>query len=130
MNMYPVPKDSYPHRVISSVSIKFPKNFQPVGVSYNLIPSFFVTLSRAPDVGILRAAPLIFYLRKRAELEVKTAIESDGVTKKAFPKIMFLSALNRCYQRLHRRQHQILGCWEAVASPGPSARPNSLHISN
>lgn len=87
----PVPKDSSPQRVISYVSIRFPKNFHPVGVSYRLIPSFLATLSRAPDVGMLLAAPLIFYFKKSWDSAVRIAMESDGVTKKDFPKIMFLS---------------------------------------
>lgn len=88
----PVPKDSYPQSEIKPSSIKLPKNFQPVGVSYNLTPNFCATLSTAPEVGILLATPLIFYFKNKSEWAAKTASESEGVTKKFFPKIIFLSA--------------------------------------
>lgn len=40
----PVPKLSSPHRESLPASIKFPKNFQPVGVSYRSICSVLATL--------------------------------------------------------------------------------------
>ena len=38
-------------------SMRLPKNFQPVGTSKHLRPSFSATLSSAPLVGILLATP-------------------------------------------------------------------------
>ncbi len=56
------------------------------------MPSFLATISTAPDVGILLATPLIFYFKNRSEWAAKIARESEGVTKKFLPKIIFLSA--------------------------------------
>lgn len=42
----PVPKLSSPHRDSLFASIKFPKNFQPVGVSYKAIFVAWATLQR------------------------------------------------------------------------------------
>jgi hypothetical protein len=53
--------------------------------------SFLATLSTAPEVGMLLATPLIFFFRNTSELAVNTASESEGVTKKCLPKIIFLS---------------------------------------
>ena len=56
------------------------------------MPNFSATVSTAPEVGILLATPRILDLRKSYEFVAKTAKESDGVTKKFFPKIMLRSA--------------------------------------
>lgn len=69
-----------------------PKNFHPVGVSYNFTPNFYATLSTAPDVGILLATPFNLCFKNRSECAAKIANESDGVTKKFLPNIIFLSA--------------------------------------
>ena len=42
-----------------SASNKFPKNFHPVGTSKKLMFNLAQTWSKAPEVGILRAAPEI-----------------------------------------------------------------------
>ena len=55
----PVPKLSSPQMWILPASSRLPKNFQPVGVSKFSRPSYFVTLSRAPEVGMDLAAPAI-----------------------------------------------------------------------
>lgn len=70
------------------------------------MPSFFVTLSRAPDVGMLLAAPLIFYFKKRCDSAARTAIESEGVTKNFLPRIMLRSKLDITNLRLHHKQLQ------------------------
>lgn len=89
----PVPKLSSPHILIIEASIKFPKNFHPVGVSNKfLIPNLAETLSRAPLVGILLAHPNNYPYKKDPELAAKIAKLSEGVTKNYFPKIIFLSA--------------------------------------
>lgn len=76
------------------MSIKLPKNFQPVGVSNRLsILSFCATLSIDPLVGIDLATPNNFYPLKTDELlAANTASESEGVTKNRLPKIMLRSA--------------------------------------
>ena len=89
----PVPKLSSPHKFIKPASIRFPKNFQPVGVSNKfLIPFYWETLSNAPDVGIDLAIPNNPFLNIAWELAAINATESDGVTKNYLPKIIFLSA--------------------------------------
>ena len=55
----PVPNDSYPHSYINPASIRFPKNFHPVGVSYIFKSFFNETSSIALEVGMLRATPKI-----------------------------------------------------------------------
>lgn len=47
MSDLPVPKLSSPHRDSLFASIKFPKNFQPVGVSYKAIFVAWATLPRS-----------------------------------------------------------------------------------
>mmetsp|Transcript_5427 Transcript_5427/g.9377 ORF Transcript_5427/g.9377 Transcript_5427/m.9377 type:complete len:242 (+) Transcript_5427:762-1487(+) len=54
----PVPKDSSPHTLHLSASMRLPKNFQPVGVSKKGRFSALATRSRAILVGIERATPL------------------------------------------------------------------------
>lgn len=88
----PVPNDYSPQIEIRPSYIKFPKNFQPVGVSYNFTPNFSATLSTAPDVGILLATPRNFYFKNKLECAARIANESDGVTKKFLPNIIFRSA--------------------------------------
>lgn len=89
----PVPKLSSPHKEIFPASIKFPKNFHPVGTS-NLfsIPSLAATLSMAPLVGILLATPAKGVLNTAVALAAIIAKLSEGVTKNYLPKIIFLSA--------------------------------------
>mmetsp|Transcript_37102 Transcript_37102/g.90078 ORF Transcript_37102/g.90078 Transcript_37102/m.90078 type:complete len:207 (+) Transcript_37102:573-1193(+) len=93
----PVPKLSSPHTKgeYLPLSIRFPKNFHPVGVSNNGIPLLLHTRSSAPLVGMLRAAPptpfVNWGMRPRAAWSTMTARESLGVTKKPCPSIMFLS---------------------------------------
>jgi hypothetical protein len=41
---------------------------------------------------MLLATPLIFYFKNKSECAANIARESEGVTKKFLPKIMFLSA--------------------------------------
>ena len=53
----PVPKLSSPHNVASPASSRVPKNFQPVGVSKQGMPSLAATRSTAPLVCIERATP-------------------------------------------------------------------------
>ena len=84
MWLEPVPKLSSPHIWIKFASIKFPKNFQPVGVSNNFNPNLAATLSMAPEVGIDLATPVNGELRKHSEFEARIAKESEGVTKKLF----------------------------------------------
>lgn len=56
------------------------------------MPSLWATLSTAPDVGMLRATPESFCFKKYWLKLARTASESEGVTKKFFPRIIFLSA--------------------------------------
>lgn len=89
----PVPKLSSPQRLIIPASIRFPKNFHPVGVSYNSFNYFLAaTLSNAPEVGIDLAAPINPFLNIKLALAANIANESEGVTKNYFPRIIFLSA--------------------------------------
>jgi hypothetical protein len=60
----PVPNDSSPHKAIKSYSIKFPKNFHPVGVSKHFTFNYLATLSIAPEVGMLLATPISFFFMK------------------------------------------------------------------
>jgi len=53
----PVPALSSPQIVASPASSKLPKNFQPVGVSWQGTPSAAATRSAARLVGIERAIP-------------------------------------------------------------------------
>ena len=52
-----VPKLSSPQRVMRPASSRLPKNFQPVGVSKQEMPSALATTSTAALVGIERATP-------------------------------------------------------------------------
>mmetsp|Transcript_766 Transcript_766/g.1819 ORF Transcript_766/g.1819 Transcript_766/m.1819 type:complete len:218 (-) Transcript_766:907-1560(-) len=108
MWLLPVPKDSSPQMkgVYLAVSMRLPKNFQPVGVSKKGMFLALHTRSRAHDVGMLRATPLSpplppkrakgpFLVAKygmSSQLSTSTARESEGVTKNLLPRIMFLSA--------------------------------------
>merc|ERR1719220_2744341 len=87
----PVPKDSSPqmkgvYTLVSGkylgfpLSIRLPKNFQPVGVSKHSMPFFFATRSTAPEVGMERAQPLSPSLNCgiRSELATSIARESEG----------------------------------------------------
>ena len=56
------------------------------------MPNFYATLSTAPEVGILLATPFNLFFKKRLDLLASTAKESEGVTKKFLPRIMFRSA--------------------------------------
>ena len=53
----PVPALSSPHRVARPASSRLPKNFQPVGVSKQGMPSPSATRSTAALVGMERATP-------------------------------------------------------------------------
>jgi hypothetical protein len=72
-------------------SIKFPKNFQPVGVSNKFNPNLAATLSMAPEVGIDLATPVNGELRKHSEFEARIANESEGVTKKLLLHFLLFS---------------------------------------
>ena len=99
----PVPKDSSPQingvKLVppynSSLSMRLPKNFQPVGVSKRLKFKSFATRSTAPDVGMDRATPLkppwVLKNGMLSALATMTAKESDGLTKNCFPRIMLRS---------------------------------------
>src|SRR3984957_15625689 len=78
----PVPKLSSPHSVARPASSKLPKNFHPVGVSYELIPSLAATRSAAALVGMDRATPArpLAYPGAQWALAQRIASESDGVT--------------------------------------------------
>uniref|UniRef100_A0A7C9CDK9 Uncharacterized protein n=1 Tax=Opuntia streptacantha TaxID=393608 RepID=A0A7C9CDK9_OPUST len=74
--------------------MRLPKNFQPVGTSKKGSFNFSATRSSAPLVGIDRAKPLIpswKYGIASCAFAAIIATESDGVTKKLLPRIMFLS---------------------------------------
>mmetsp|Transcript_44837 Transcript_44837/g.124674 ORF Transcript_44837/g.124674 Transcript_44837/m.124674 type:complete len:239 (+) Transcript_44837:603-1319(+) len=101
----PVPKDSSPHMkgvycFVSGkylglpLSIRLPKNFQPVGVSKHSMPFFLATRSKAPEVGMERAHPFRPSLNcgMRSELAASMANESDGETKNWELRIMLRSA--------------------------------------
>mmetsp|Transcript_24033 Transcript_24033/g.65020 ORF Transcript_24033/g.65020 Transcript_24033/m.65020 type:complete len:203 (+) Transcript_24033:791-1399(+) len=93
----PVPKDSSPQMkgVYCSQSIRLPKNFQPVGVSKKEKSRASATTSRAPEVGIERATPLIPPANcgiAALPFAARMATESEGVTKKPLPRIMLRSA--------------------------------------
>lgn len=69
-------------------SIKFPKNFQPVGTSNTSRPFALATLSIASDVGMDRARPLTPFLKYGIAFSAQSAIiatESEGVTKAPAP---------------------------------------------
>ena len=68
-------------------SIRFPKNFHPVGVTKQGMFSFLATKSSAPEVGIDLATPQSPFFLKYGMcslLAAMTASESQGVTKNAF----------------------------------------------
>ena len=48
----PVPKLSSPHKDKRPASIKFPKNFQPVGTSKNSLPEAAATLKKGNKIKI------------------------------------------------------------------------------
>mmetsp|Transcript_55333 Transcript_55333/g.165903 ORF Transcript_55333/g.165903 Transcript_55333/m.165903 type:complete len:227 (-) Transcript_55333:195-875(-) len=80
---------------MSLESMRFPKYFQPVGVSNRSNPRSLATRSTAPEVGMERATPLRPpWAAKKGMASAYAAIiarESDGVTKNWDPRIMFLS---------------------------------------
>mmetsp|Transcript_25761 Transcript_25761/g.86570 ORF Transcript_25761/g.86570 Transcript_25761/m.86570 type:complete len:321 (-) Transcript_25761:579-1541(-) len=117
----PVPNDSSPQRngTFSALSIRFPKYFQPVGVSKHLRPSFCATRSTAREVGIDRATARrpprsgANHGTHFSTLAARTARESEGVTKNWRPTTMLRSpspskAAPKSY-------------WTSVASGEPSA---------
>mmetsp|Transcript_2529 Transcript_2529/g.4754 ORF Transcript_2529/g.4754 Transcript_2529/m.4754 type:complete len:296 (+) Transcript_2529:147-1034(+) len=101
----PVPKDSSPQMngvycFVSGkylglpLSMRLPKNFQPVGVSKHSMPFFLATRSTAPEVGIDLAQPLRPSLNCgiRSALATSMAKESEGEMKNCEPRIMLRSA--------------------------------------
>ena len=91
--MIPVPKLSSPHKFIHPASIRFPKNFHPVGVSYTYFFMPTPTLSIDPEVGMDLANPKRGVLGKIFDQFAPIADnESEGVTKNLRPRIIFLSA--------------------------------------
>ena len=86
-------KTFFSHKVIKLESKRFPKNFQPVGVSKHGIFNARATLSTAELVGMDRATPVIPSLQPGTHfvLAVITARLSLGFTKHPVHKIIFLS---------------------------------------
>merc|ERR1719491_1155285 len=76
------------------LSIRLPKNFQPVGTSKQGTPLALATMSNAPDVGMDRAQPFNPLLNCGMQSEFATIIakESEGETKNWDPMIMLRSA--------------------------------------
>lgn len=84
----PVPKDSSPQMDSLPASIKFPKNFHPVGTSKYSMPFFCATKSIALLVGILLASPFTPVFLKYGITSAQCAMiatESLGVTNAPFP---------------------------------------------
>merc|ERR1712125_2265 len=101
----PVPKDSSPQMkgvyfglpgkyLGSPLSMRLPKNFQPVGTSKQSMPFSFATMSSAPEVGMERAHPFRPSLNcgMRSAFATIIARESEGEQKNFEDMIMLRSA--------------------------------------